>query len=218
MAVDAIGATTAQTNAQSRISLAENFDTFLTLLTAQLQNQDPLAPMDSNQFTQQLVQFSQVEQQIKTNEQLETMMEQSRAASAGTALSYLGRTAILDSKVTALREGSAVWSYGLPDGAASLTIEVRNAQGVTVYSTTNADRSQGSHLFEWDGKNNQGVAQPDGAYQIVVTARDNDDAAIMPVITTREPIIGIDLGSTSPEVLTASGIYGLSDIRAILSN
>jgi flagellar basal-body rod modification protein FlgD len=218
MAIDATSSATAQSNAQSRVSLAENFDTFLTLLTAQLQNQDPLSPMDSNQFTQQLVQFSQVEQQIKTNEQLETMMEQSRAASAGTALSYLGRTAILDSKVTALKEGSATWSYGLPDAAASLKIEVRNAKGVTVYSTTSADRGQGSHLFQWDGKNNQGELQPEGAYQIVVTARDNDDKAITPVITTREPIIGIDLGSASPEVLTASGVYGLSDIRAILNN
>lgn len=218
MAVDATSAIQSQTNTQSRVSLAENFDTFLTLLTAQLQNQDPLAPMDSNQFTQQLVQFSQVEQQIKTNEQLETMMEQSRAASAGTALSYLGRTAILDSKITSLSDGKATWSYGLPDAAASVKIEVRNAQGVTVYTTTNGDRSQGSHLFEWDGKNNQGVAQPNGTYQIVINARDNDDKAITPVITTREPIIGIDLGSTSPEVLTASGIYGLSDIRAILNN
>ncbi len=215
--VDAITATTAQTNASARTTLADNFDTFLTLLTAQLENQDPLAPMDSTQFTQQLVQFSQVEQQIKTNEQLESMLAATKAANTGAALSYLGRTAILDSSVTALQDGKATWSYGLNESADSVTIEVRNAQGVTVYSA-NGDKAQGSHLFEWDGKNNSGVVQPNGAYRLVVTAKNDDGNSISPVISTRETIIGVDLASENPAVLTPSGQYDLSIIRAILDN
>ena len=81
-----------------RTRLSDNYDTFLVLLTAQLQNQDPLAPMDSTQFTQQLVQFSQVEQQIRTNEQLEGLVGQYQAASAGAALSYLGKSAIIEGR------------------------------------------------------------------------------------------------------------------------
>ncbi|MEZ6022857.1 MAG: flagellar hook capping FlgD N-terminal domain-containing protein [Hyphomonadaceae bacterium] len=85
-------ATTPAESAGSRQRLSDNYDTFLVLLTAQLQNQDPLAPMDSTEFTQQLVQYSQVEQQIRTNEQLEGLVGQYQAASAGAALSYLGAT------------------------------------------------------------------------------------------------------------------------------
>src|ERR1700754_3933826 len=92
--------TGSSTAATDRNTLASNYDTFLVLLTAQLQNQDPLAPMDSTQFTQQLVQFSQVEQQIRTNEQLEGLVGQYKASSAGAALSYLGREAILETDST----------------------------------------------------------------------------------------------------------------------
>ncbi len=218
MAIDPVtGVTIPETGtALSRSTLADNFDTFLTLLTAQLQNQDPLAPMDSQQFTQQLVQFSQVEQQIETNEQLGAMLNQSRAAAAGTALSYLGKDAILASDRTVLSNDAANWSYSLPDAASNMKIEVRDARGRTVYSTTGADRSAGSHLFTWDGRNNSGIAQPDGVYQIVVTAKDSSGATITPTVSTREQIIGIDLASDNPQVLTPSGTHELSIIRAIL--
>lgn len=216
--VDAVTATQPQSNnALSRASLADNFDTFLTLLTAQLQNQDPLAPMDSNQFTQQLVQFSQVEQQIATNEQLEEMLTQSRAAAAGTALSYLGKEAILASSNTFLSNDAAKWSYSLPEDARSVTLEVRDASGRAVFRA-NGETSSGSHLFVWEGRNTAGVAQPDGVYRLVVTARDHADEAITAGISTREPIIGIDLASSNPLVLTASGTHELSTIRAILDD
>src|SRR5262249_24808938 len=82
--------------ASAQATLSANFSTFLTLLTSQLQNQDPLSPMDSTQFTQQLVQFSQVEQQIKTNSNLESLAAQFQAASASSALSYLGQSAVIN--------------------------------------------------------------------------------------------------------------------------
>src|ERR1700686_3335504 len=72
--------------------LAGNFDTFLKLLTTQLQNQDPLSPMDSNQFTQELVQFSQVEQQINTNTSLASLIALTKTQSSANAVSYLGKT------------------------------------------------------------------------------------------------------------------------------
>src|SRR6267142_4445505 len=73
-------------------SLSTNFNTFLTLLTTQLKNQDPLAPMDSNQFTQQLVQFSQVEQQINANKNLESLISLTKNQASVNAVSYLGKT------------------------------------------------------------------------------------------------------------------------------
>ena len=137
----------------ARTRLSDNYDTFLVLLTAQLQNQDPLAPMDSTQFTQQLVQFSQVEQQIRTNEQLEGLVGQYQAASAGAALSYLGKDAIIEADETYLAgdPAEANWAYRLPANAETMTIKVRDGQGRVVYETTTAPSTAGEHLFTWDG-------------------------------------------------------------------
>ena len=144
--------TTTQTDsAASRTRLSDNYDTFLILLTAQLQNQDPLAPMDSTQFTQQLVQFSQVEQQIRTNEQLEGLVGQYNAAAAGAALSYLGKDAIISASETYLAGGEANWAYRLPEAATSMTVSVKDMQGRTIYETNTAARGGGEHLFTWDG-------------------------------------------------------------------
>lgn len=201
--------------AAARTSLTANYETFLVLLTAQLQNQDPLSPMDSNQFTQQLVQYSQVEQQIRTNDQLESLISQSRAAAAGSALGYLGRTAIIDSDTAALVDGSASWSYNIADYAQKVRLEVRDSAGRTVYAT-DAAAGEGERTFTWDGKNASGVAQAAGAYQLVVTATDAEEAKVDVAITVRETIQGVDLASNDPQIMTSAGARGLDSIRAIL--
>src|ERR1051326_9398368 len=85
-------ASTGGSAADAQKTLSSNFDTFLTLLTTQLKNQDPLQPMDSNQFTQQLVQFSQVEQQINSNKNLESLISLTKSQTTTAAVSYLGKT------------------------------------------------------------------------------------------------------------------------------
>src|SRR5674476_312370 len=87
--------------------IASNFTTFLTLLTTQLKNQNPLDPLDTNQFTQQLVQFAQVEQQMKSNDQLSTLISLDKSAQATTALAYVGATVVVDGSTAALANGSA---------------------------------------------------------------------------------------------------------------
>src|ERR1700741_426974 len=125
---------TASQAADASKSLSSNFDTFLTLLTTQLQNQDPLQPMDSNQFTQQLVQFSQVEQQINSNKNLESLIALSKARSATDAVSYLGKTLTLTDGTAALMDGHANWAYSLENSASSATLYVKNMHGDVVYS------------------------------------------------------------------------------------
>src|SRR6201981_1569760 len=88
-------------------TLSSNFDTFLTLLTTQLQNQDPLSPMDSNQFTQQLVQFSQVEQQINTNDNLKSLITQGANQTGAYAVSYLGKAVTIAGGNAPLANGQA---------------------------------------------------------------------------------------------------------------
>lgn len=199
-----------------RTRLSDNYDTFLILLTAQLQNQDPLAPMDSTQFTQQLVQFSQVEQQIRTNEQLEGLVSQYQAASAGAALSYLGKDAIIEADETYLAGGAANWAYNLPSSADSMTITVRDSSGRKIYETTTQPRTVGEHLFTWDGKKTNGETAPDGVYTVSIEAKNADGSDITPVINVRETIMGVDFSGATPLVITPSGTRGLDTIRSVL--
>jgi flagellar basal-body rod modification protein FlgD len=201
--------------ASAQQSLADNFSTFLTLLTSQLQNQDPLSPMDSTQFTQQLVQFSQVEQQIKTNQNLESLAQQYQAASAGAALSYLGRTALLQSDTAALSGGQAKWSYSLPSSAGDVKLEIRDASNRTLF-TADGERSAGTHVFTWDGRDANGNVMPAGNYHLVVTATDANGNAITPTLLTQETIRGVDFTQSTPQIITDSGSHGIDLIRAVL--
>lgn len=220
MPIDPVSAATAaatqDTGARTRLS--DNYDTFLVLLTAQLQNQDPLAPMDSTQFTQQLVQFSQVEQQIRTNEQLTGLVGQYQAASAGAALSYLGKDAIIEASETYLAGGEANWAYRLPEAATSMTISIKDASGRTIYETTTAARGAGEHLFTWHGEKADGTTAADGVYTISIEAQNAAGTAITPFVSVRETIMGVDFTGASPVVITPSGTRELGSLRSVLNN
>lgn len=211
-------ASTATQAGSDRNTLAQNYDTFLVLLTAQLQNQDPLAPMDSTQFTQQLVQFSQVEQQIRTNEQLEGLVGQYQAASAGAALSYLGKDAIIEADETYLAGGVANWAYNLPERAESMTVHVRDASGKIVYTSTTAANSAGEHLFSWNGATNNNTTAPDGVYTLTFEAKNAAGTTIRPTINVRETIMGVDFSGSTPVVITPSGTRSIDQIRSVLNN
>jgi flagellar basal-body rod modification protein FlgD len=213
MPITPVAPAVAESNARTRLS--DNYDTFLILLTAQLQNQDPLAPMDSTQFTQQLVQFSQVEQQIRTNEQLESLVGQYQAASAGAALSYLGRNALIESNDTTLSGGHASWGYTLDAAASDVTLSVRDASGRTVFEAP-GERAQGTHLFTWQGVDQNGDPVPDGVYRLTVTARDESGENVGSTLTVRERIMGVDFSGATPLIITAAGSREIGKIRAVL--
>src|ERR1700754_3071469 len=107
---DASGASLTSTAGST---LAGNFQTFLTLLTTQLQNQNPLDPLDTNQFTQQLVQFAGVEQQLRTNDQLTTLVSLQQTAQSTQALTFVGKTAVVDGASTRLTNSAATWTLGV---------------------------------------------------------------------------------------------------------
>src|ERR1700720_4137539 len=102
---------TAQTAIGGMQTLAGNFNEFLSLLTTQLQHQDPLSPLDTNQFTQQLVQFASVEQQINMNTQLTTLISLQQTAQATSALSFIGATVVVSGNSAQLAGGQATWNY-----------------------------------------------------------------------------------------------------------
>lgn len=195
-------------------SLASNYSTFLTLLTAQLKNQDPLNPTDSNQFVQQLVSFSGVEQQIRASDQLEKLVSLQQGASTGTAVSYLGKTVTLDSPTAALGEDGAEWGYALNSASTATKITIKNSSGVTVY-TANGNTGAGPHTFSWDGKTALGDAAPAGNYTLSVEATDASGEAVTSNVTVKGVVNAVDLSSGTPMVETDVGAYLLEKVLRV---
>lgn len=175
-----ITASTANTETaldKSRTSLATDFDQFLLLLTTQLQNQDPLDPLDSNEFVQQLVSFSGVEQSIATNANLEILIALNMAAQAASAVGYLGTTVEASGDQIALVDGEARFVYTLSDNAASTSIVITNDAGENIF-VGQGNITAGKHDFVWDGRDGSGSLQPDGIYKIKVSGFAPDETLL----------------------------------------
>ncbi len=159
-------------SASSLVSFSKNFDSFLMLLTQQLKNQDPLKPMDATQFTTQLVQFTGVEQAIRQNQNLEQMIAQQRDSQIGAAVSYLGKTVELNGDQTVLSGLSSDVAYDLSAGVSKLVLTISDANGTAIRTVDVTDKTQGAHLYTWNGKNDNGVQMPNGTYSLKFNALD----------------------------------------------
>ena len=158
--------------------LTDNFDSFLTLLTTQLKNQDPLSPMDTETFTQQLVQFTSVEQSIKTNDSLEKLIGLVQGTRRSAALDYLGKTVDATSdKVSLGAQGTATIAYELPADAAGVAVKILDESGRQV-AETRGSGSKGAHQMVWDGIRSDGVRAQPGTYRIAVAATTADGQPI----------------------------------------
>jgi flagellar basal-body rod modification protein FlgD len=194
--------------------LAGNFDTFLTLLTTQLQNQDPLNPMDSNQFTQQLVEFSQVEQQINTNDNLKTLIGQGSNQTGTYAVSYLGKEVTVTNGNAPLANSEADWNYALGTAAAQTNLSVTDANGNVVYSGT-GETTAGNHAFKWDGTSTNGTQLPDGTYKLTVTAAAADGSAVTSAVSSTGVVSEVDMTSGTPQLLVGPMSVSLADVAAV---
>jgi flagellar basal-body rod modification protein FlgD len=209
----ATSASSSSGGALSGATLANNFQTFLTLLTTQLQNQNPLDPLDTNQFTAQLVQFAGVEQQLKSNDQLKSLIDIEKSAQATAALAYVGNTVAVDGS-TAQFNGSATWNLKA-DKAATATITITSSTGQTAYSGT-YNLNQGNASFVWDGKGNDGSQWPVGAYKLTATAKDSSGNAIAIATETQGVVDSVDLTAT-PALLSIGGqTYTTDQIKRVM--
>lgn len=197
-----------QKTIEAAVGLANNFNDFLTLLTTQLQNQDPLKPLDATQFTTQLVQFANVEQAIGQNARLDEILRTEGANQAVGAVAFLNSTIEAFGDTTILSGGTAEFAYKLPSDAKSVNITIKNAEGEVVRNLT-GDLTAGKHNITWDGKNNQGVLQPGGKYTIAVAASDANDASMNVItsifgtvsgITVKEGALVLDLGGHTVKI------------------
>ncbi len=186
------GATTNNDAAGAAADLADNFDTFLTLLTEQLQNQDPLNPMDSQQFVSQLVEFSSVEQQISSNQALESLLALQSADARMSATEFVGRNVTVSTPNQALANGQASWNYSLPRGAETSELMITDERGAVV-ATLPGEIAAGEHDLSWDGRTNSGSMAPDGVYTLNVVARDADGAAVDASVRITARATGVEM-------------------------
>jgi flagellar basal-body rod modification protein FlgD len=164
-------------------SLTSNYSDFLSLLTTQLQNQDPTSPMDSSQFTTELVQFSGVEQQINTNTNLAQLVSLTQAGNISQASSMLGATVSATSTQLPLQNGNAALSFTAPS-AGPVSIAITDADGDNLYDAS-VNASAGANNWTWNGTDSSGETLPDGAYNVAITrtAADGTAAAVPFTVT-----------------------------------
>jgi flagellar basal-body rod modification protein FlgD len=164
-------------------SLNETYNNFLLLLTKQLQNQDPLNPMDTAQFTQQLVGFSQVEQQIASNKSLERLISLQSSTNAFNAVSFLGNEVAVDSDRVSLKDGTAKFQYEIEHSAGQAVLSVYDSRGQIVL-VQEANKGVGSYNVDWNGKDAFGNQLPDGEYRVAVSYADESGKTYSSKITS----------------------------------
>jgi len=198
-------------------TIAGNFTTFLQLLTTQLKNQNPLDPLDTNQFTAQLVQFAQVEQQLKQNDQLATLVSLQQTAQNTQALAFVGEKVGVKGATTALTNGQATWNLNVPKDATG-TITISSATGHQVLAG-NYSMKAGTQPFTWDGKDSSGLQWPDGNYTISIAAQDANGQSVSVPTEIEGLVDSVDLTQSPPTLSVNGQNYTLNQItRAVRSN
>ncbi|WP_322514193.1 flagellar hook capping FlgD N-terminal domain-containing protein [Rhodopseudomonas palustris] len=206
---------TATSTSSSTTGIADNFQTFLTLLTTQLQNQNPLEPLDTNQFTQQLVQFAGVEQQLKTNESLSSLLKLQSTAQTTQAMNFIGANAVVDGSKSHYDGKTAGWSLST-EKPVTAQVSIQSSTGQTVYSgkfTLNAGKNQG---FTWDGRGNDGAQWPEGDYTLSVVATDAAGQQATVSTQIQGTIDSVDLTQSPPMLSIGGQTFSLDQIKRVV--
>lgn len=215
MSVSGVSGSSSSATAIDRSTIAGNFDTFLQLLTTQLRNQNPLDPLDTNQFTQQLVQYSQVEQQLKTNDYLSALVTANANAAQVGAVSYIGKTITASGTRTELVNNKATWNFDLAANA-TVTATIKDADGNVVYTEKGA-MNGGSGQFVWDGTTSTGSRAPAGTYTIQMQALDGEGKSVNITTETTGTVTGVDFTGTEPVLLVGNSRLNLSSVTKVVS-
>jgi flagellar basal-body rod modification protein FlgD len=208
MTVAATSGTSASSSSLStatgQAGLNTDYQSFLTLLTTQLQNQDPLSPMDTNTFTQQLVAMNGVQQQLLTNNLLQSLVSQS--SGAANAVGLIGKTVQAQSSTATMSNGSVDWQYSLANTATSATVQVLDSTNKVIYSAAAPSLAAGQHDFNWDGTTSSGGKATSGTYTLKVIANDSSLNAVSSSVFVQGVVTGVqtvggatqlNLGSTT---------------------
>jgi flagellar basal-body rod modification protein FlgD len=208
--------TASATNALANQQIAGNFQSFLQLLTTQLQNQNPLSPLDTNQFTQQLVEFAGVQQQINTNDSLATLVSLQQTTQASQALEFVGKTAVVKGSTTSLTSSKAAWGLNVPT-ASTVTINITNSTGATVYSSSTAANAGNNQTFTWNGLGTDGTQQPDGNYTLTATAKDSAGNSVAIGTEIQGVVSSVDLTQSPPLLSIGGQTFTVNQVQSIVN-
>ncbi len=208
--------TTNSTITNSKTGIANNFDQFLSLLTTQLKNQSPLDPLDANQFTQQLVQFAGVEQQLRTNETLTSLLTANKVSNATAALGFVGANVTVDRKGSPMQDGQVKWLMNAPRaGTASVSIKDKDGNTVHVGSKT---LTAGEQEFTWDGRLPNGSRAADGEYTISVSGVDTARQVMEVKTHMLARVDSVDVSGNTPTLKIGRLDLALTDVKTIRRN
>src|ERR1700729_243289 len=210
---DSSGATLSST---ADTTLAGNFQTFLTLLTTELQNKNPLDPLDTNQFSQQLVEFAGVQQQLNTNDSLATLVSLQQTAQSTQALGFVGKTAVVNGSTAALASsGTATWELSVPS-ASNVNVTIAGSNGQTVFTGTYSVAAGNNQPFTWNGQGNDGTQWPAGNYTMTATATDSANNSVAVTTQIQGVVTSVDLTQTPPLLTIGGKTYTVSQIQSIV--
>jgi flagellar basal-body rod modification protein FlgD len=196
--------------------IAGNFQSFLQLLTTQLQNQNPLDPLDTNQFTQQLVEFAGVQQQLNTNSSLATLVSLQQTAQSTQALTFVGKTATVSGSTTTMTNSQASWNLDIPSNC-TMTVTISNGSGQTVFTGNYSATAGNGQPFTWNGKGNDGTQWPDGQYKLTATAQDSSGNNVAVSTDVEGMVSSVDLTQTPPMLTINGQTYTINQIKGISS-
>ena len=197
--VSSMGAVSPSASASGKSADAADF---LQLLVAQLQGQNPLDPTDTNEFMDQLMSYTGIEQQKAMSDQLSDMASSIGGLLSASAVGYIGHTVEAYGATTSLEDGKATWGYSLNADAADVQITIKDADGNTVWEGK-GETEAGKHTFEWDGKATDGTQLSDGEYTLEISATNASGDSVYGYTTIAGRVDGVD--STSGETLLTVG-------------
>jgi flagellar basal-body rod modification protein FlgD len=209
-----VASTSTSGTGTSSPGIADNFQTFLTLLTTQLKNQSPLDPLDTNQFTQQLVQFAGIEQQMKGNDALASLVSIDKSAQSTQALVFVGQNVAVDGSTAQFNGTQATWNLNAPKDATT-KITITSATGATAYSGPFTLKA-GNASFAWDGKGNDGSSWPAGAYKMTVVGTDSTGANVAVSTEVQGIVDSVDLTASPPLLSIGGQNYTTNQIKRIV--
>jgi len=205
----------AQTTNNALSSLDGNFTDFLNMLMTQLQNQDPTSPMDTDQFTSELVQFSSVEQQIETNQSLTQLIQATQGSEVIQGSQMIGQQVTAQSTQVPLVNGSATVNINAPT-AEPVNIAITNSSGAAVYNGS-FNATAGNNTWTWNGTDNAGDQVPNGLYNLTPTTTNSSGSSTL-TFTVTGTATGVTESNNTVQLQLGALSVPFSAITAVTSN
>lgn len=211
----AAGAAGSTGSANSSASVGSQ-SAFLQLLVTQMQNQDPLNPMDNAQITSQIAQINTVSGITTLNTSIQQLLAANNTSQTIAAASMVGQTVLVPGSTMSLNQGQAVYGINLPQAAGNVTVTVTDTAGNVINTLNLGAQPAGVNAFSWNGSTASGATAPAGTYKFTVTAAQGS-TAISATALTGALVQGVSQGSNGPQLnLGSAGNVPVSSVQQIL--